>query len=144
MEWGLASPDQDRVLQVLLPDADATERRRIALAYQRRCLEQARQFQQAVDLPASPPPGTELYLIAGDAVPTAAVVAIDLDSGEIEIVAQGPGDGTVLRSSALMDEPSRPFSPVPITPRSPAVIPGHIGEEKTIEIVDRGTLRPAL
>ena len=32
------------------------------------------------------------------------VVAVDRATGELTVVARGPGDGTVLRSSALMDE----------------------------------------
>jgi hypothetical protein len=54
--------------------------------------------------PAPPPARLALFLIAGDAVPTEAVVAVDQDSGAIEVVEEAPGDGTVLRSSALMDE----------------------------------------
>jgi hypothetical protein len=51
-----------------------------------------------------PPSGLHLYLVAGDAVPTSRVVAVHPTTGKLRIVGQGPGDGTVLRSSALMDE----------------------------------------
>ena len=37
-------------------------------------------------------------------MPTEAVVAVDQDSGVIKLIKRAPGDGTVLRSSALMDE----------------------------------------
>lgn len=105
MGWGLADPGQDRVLQTLLPDIeDHVERRRIALDHQRKALQRARQFAAALDLPASPPTSLALYLIAGDAVPTEAVVAVDRNTGVINVVDEAPGDGTVLRSSALMDE----------------------------------------
>ena len=111
--WGLASPNQDRVLQLLLPNiADPAKRRRIALDHQRKSLARARQFHAAIDRPASPPPGTDLYLVAGDAVDTLQTVAADPSSGKLEVLTHGPGDGTVLRSSALMDERvGRPWTP---------------------------------
>ena len=105
MGWGLADPGQDRVLQALLPEIeDRSERRRIALDHQRKALQRARQFTAALDVRASPPTGLALYLIAGDAVPTEAVVAVDPNTGAINVIEKAPGDGTVLRSSALMDE----------------------------------------
>lgn len=103
--WGLADPDQDPLLRVLLPDvADAAERRRIALDHQAKLLKRARQFMRAMDRPASPPDGLSLHLIAADSLPTDAVVAVDRDSGEMTVFDKEPGDGTVLRASALMDE----------------------------------------
>ena len=104
-EWGLASPEQDGMLELLLPDVrDPTERRRIALDHQRKSLERAKHFHAALDVPASPPSGTSLYLMAGDAVDTLEKVTVGLSSGKLEVTAHGAGDGTVLRSSALMDE----------------------------------------
>ena len=101
--WGLADPRQDAVLQMLLPEIeDPAERRRIALDHQSKSLQRARQFAAAIDIPASPPDGLSLYLIAGDAEPTEAVVTV-IDGKSI-VVSTAPGDGTVLRSSALMDE----------------------------------------
>ncbi len=103
--WGLASREQDELLQWLLPDVpDASERRDLALAYLRSMLRRAGQFQRALDRPAEPPPGTELFLIAGDAEPTPSVLAVDIESGEIEVIAHAPGDGSVTRASAVMDE----------------------------------------
>ncbi len=103
--WGLASHRQDEVLQRLLPDVDdKAERRRIALDHQRKCLERARQFQAALDVPAKTPEGLDLYLIAGDAVMTNSVLAVDSRHGGLSVDQQAAGDGTVLRSSALMDE----------------------------------------
>ncbi|MCZ6718010.1 MAG: hypothetical protein O6944_02505 [Gammaproteobacteria bacterium] len=105
MNWGLADPRQDSVLQMLLPEVqDVAMRRRIALDHQSKALRRAKQFAAALDLRASPPAGLSLYLIAGDAVPTNAVVAVDTYSGATNVVKEAPGDGTVLRSSALMDE----------------------------------------
>ena len=105
MGWGLAAPDQDRVLQWLLPNIEhPAHRRRIALDHQRKCLNRARQFTAALDVPASPPGGLFLSLIAGDALPTPAVVSVNMSNGAIKVMEKSPGDGTVLRSSALMDE----------------------------------------
>jgi len=51
-----------------------------------------------------PPPGLSLTLIAGDAKPTIAVMSADMKTGQIKVVKKAPGDGIVLRTSALMDE----------------------------------------
>ena len=102
--WGLASPDQEDALAVLLPDvADTVTRRRIALEHQAKCLDRARLFAEALDKPAAPPAGTTIHLFAGDAEPTLAGIDV-LPDGSIRETAHLPGDGTVLRSSALMDE----------------------------------------
>ncbi len=104
MGWGLAASHQDDVLKMLLPHASSsTERRRIALDHQRKCLDRARQFQAALDVPAERPAGLDLYLFAGDGVPTPSVAAVD-KGGALKITAYGRGDDTVLRTSALMDE----------------------------------------
>ena len=103
--WGLADPDEDEILEMLLPDvADAGARREIALDHQRKSLERARQLAAALDVPAAPPENIRLHLIAGDAVETPAIVGVDPETGKIRVAGTGPGDGTVLRSSALMDE----------------------------------------
>lgn len=103
--WGLASPRQNRVLMQLMPDvADSSVRRRIALDHQRKCLARAKQFHAALDVPAPPAPGLELFLFAGDSVPTDAIAHVNTRSGRIEKLTRAPGDGTVLRTSALMDE----------------------------------------
>ncbi len=103
--WGLASPDQDEILQVLIPGADTrAERHRIAVALQRRMLAQASAFHAALDSPAAPPDGLDLHLVAGDAAPTASLVSVSSANGRAEVIKVGPGDGTVLRSSALLDE----------------------------------------
>jgi hypothetical protein len=105
MQWGLADPAQDRVLQTLLPDVpDRAIRRRIALDHQSKCLRRAKQFHEALDRPAEPPPTLEVYLFAGDAEPTDAVAHVDRRTGGIRRFDPQPGDGTVLRTSALMDE----------------------------------------
>jgi hypothetical protein len=105
--WGLAAPDQDRILRWLLPDVpDAVARRRIALDHQAKCLERARRFAAAMDRPGSPPDGLGLYLVAGDAESTPQAVAVEPSTGDVRMASHGPGDGTVLRQSALLDERS--------------------------------------
>ena len=102
---GLAAADQADVLKELLPGVpDPETRLRIALDHQAKSLARARQFMAAMDRPARPPPGLSIQLIAGDAVETPAVVALDRREGLIEVIEKAPGDGTVLRSSALLDE----------------------------------------
>jgi hypothetical protein len=102
--WGLADPKQDEVLAMVLPNvADPEEHKRIALDHQKKALARARQFTQALDVPASPPPNLRLLLIAGDAEETAQTLQWD-GEGKLKIIKTGPGDGTVLRSSALLDE----------------------------------------
>jgi hypothetical protein len=103
--WGLAAEEQDPVLRKLLPDVpDRESRRRIALDHLRKCLKRAERFAAALDAPAEPPAGLSLALYAGDAVPTPAVAAVDRRDGSVRIVEEAAGDGTVLRSSALLDE----------------------------------------
>jgi hypothetical protein len=102
--WGLASPAQDRVLAELLPGvARPDERRRIAIDHLRKSLDRARRFQASLDLPAAPPPGTSLHLIAGDSEPTASLLAVG-PGGRLRVAARDPGDGTVTRASAIADE----------------------------------------
>jgi len=112
--WGLASPAQSEALATLLPkERSAEARRAIALAFQRRALERARAFHAALDREgATPPERLELRLVAGDAEPTAARVAVNRATGSLRVTTTAPGDGTVLRTSALLDERAgNPFRP---------------------------------
>jgi hypothetical protein len=105
MKWGLASPQQESVLAVLMPDIpDAASRRAVALRFQRSALERAKLFAHAMDEPASAPEGLELFLVAGDAEPTPELVGIGSTDGQVRVIERGTGDGVVLRSSALLDE----------------------------------------
>ncbi len=102
--WGLADPSQAHILEILLPDiADPQERRRVALDHQRKALDRAKQLTAALDVPATPPPTTRLLLVAGDSMPTMSAAQIQED-GRLKIIKHAPGDGVVLRRSALMDE----------------------------------------
>jgi len=103
--WGLVDPDQADALAELLADVpSAVERRRIAADHLAKCLARARQFHAALDRPARPPEGTELHLVVGDAVATPSRLAVDTETGAVRLTEPRPGDGTVLRSSALGDE----------------------------------------
>jgi hypothetical protein len=110
--WGLAAAE-DPALAWLLPDvADPVARRRIAREHLRKVLARARGFHAALDRPATPPAGLELHLFAGDAKPTASRLAVDPATGRLDVREHGPGDGTVLRTSAVMDERvGRPWTP---------------------------------
>ena len=106
--WGLFSPAQEEYLSWLLPEiVDPAERRRVAGAYLTWALRRADRFTRALDRPASPPAGTELFLVTGDSVPTARRAQVDRDTGRLQIVRHAPGDGRVLRTSALLDERER-------------------------------------
>ena len=104
MGWGLASPERDKALTELLPEvSDQAQRRAIALDHLRKCLDRARGFAAALDEPASPPSGTTLHLFAGDAEDTPAQAAVNPKNHRVRFTRTAPGDGTVLRSSALGD-----------------------------------------
>lgn len=107
LQWGLADPKQDKTLRKLLPDSNATERRRIALEHQFKCLVRARQLHDSLDLIADPPATLEMHLYAGDAEETLESVVIGTGfRGQSKIVEkrEHAGDGTVTRASALWEE----------------------------------------
>lgn len=102
--WGLADPRQDFKLQQLLPDVDSEEdRRAIAIDHLRKSLAQAERLHRALDVKASPPAGTRISLFAADSRSTPAVIAVD-ERNRLRIIEETPGDGTVTRDSAVMDE----------------------------------------
>lgn len=104
-DWGLADPAQDAILQQLLPDVgESAERRRIALDHLRKSLQRAEQLHRALDEPTTPPTGTEIHLVAGDARGTPDVLTWDAANGRLRTTSWAPGDNTVTRGSALMDE----------------------------------------
>jgi hypothetical protein len=103
--WGLAAPREARMLEILMPTIEsADERREIALRLQRRMLQRASAFMRALDRPAILPPHLRLHLVAGDAEPTLERVSVRSTDGKLTESRDGPGDGTVLRSSVLLDE----------------------------------------
>lgn len=105
MNWGIVRRDQDKFLKWLMPDIeDANLRRQVAIDHLTKCLARARQFAAALDQPAEQPDSLEMHLFAGDAVDTPASVAVDLETGKTKVKDWDAGDGTVLRTSALLDE----------------------------------------
>ena len=131
MGWGIARPRIDEDLATLMPDVGSeAERRRIAIAQQSRLLTRARAFAAAMDRPVTTPPGTELMVVAGDALPTAMRYTADPADGAIARIATGPGDGLVLRDSSLLDarqgqEPGlrRPFVDSPMDAKRALFLP---------------------
>jgi pimeloyl-ACP methyl ester carboxylesterase len=106
MEWGLADPEQDAVLQELLPGvASEAERSAIARGHLSKMLSNARAFHRAMGAGGSPPGGTEIHAFAGDAVPTASRAQLDA-TGVPKLIAYLPGDGSVTRKSMLKDRRS--------------------------------------
>ena len=102
--WGMLNPDQDGVLQQLLPEVEsAAERRAIAKSHVQRCLVRAKAFHEALNVPAQPPAGTTIYMFAGDALPTVETVSSDLLNRTLTVRSVSPGDNTVTRNSALAD-----------------------------------------
>ncbi|MBX3378464.1 MAG: hypothetical protein KF805_00085 [Phycisphaeraceae bacterium] len=131
--WGLADTRQNQYVQWLLPDVPSPDQRRaIALDQLSKCLARAKQLHEALDRPMGElPAGTRIHLIAGDTHPTPSVLSVDHQTGKLSIAQHAPGDGTVTRSSALMDERTgnawKPRLESPITWSSVRFLPGdHI------------------
>ena len=106
-EWGLASREERNVsiLRSMLPHAaDDEERRRVAMALQTTILRRTKALHEAMDKPARLPSGVDIFLVAGDAVDTPRRASVDRKTGKFKIIEYGAGDGTVLRSSALLNE----------------------------------------
>lgn len=116
-EWGLASPNQDKELARLLPHSDdPNERRAIAQDHLQKCLVRAEQFHAALDSPQLLPENFTIALYAGDGVPTHDIAHLDWH-GRISDLTKTPGDGTVTRESAVMDERlGNEWSPHLVTP----------------------------
>ena len=105
MKWGLASPNQDWILRMLLPGVnDQNARLAIAVDHQRKCLMRAQQFHAAIDIPASPPQQLSLHLFAGESIKTDAVIAVDLQNGRTKAIKQAQGDGVTTFASAAAQE----------------------------------------
>jgi len=103
--WGMLHPDQTEILRTLLPEVSSdAERYRIAREHIKKSLKRADHFNRALDAPATPPDKVRLKLVAGDAMSTDAVMEVDSDTGTLKVIKWSPGDGVVLRSSALLDE----------------------------------------
>ncbi|MCZ6889949.1 MAG: hypothetical protein O7H39_15795 [Gammaproteobacteria bacterium] len=140
--WGLAEASGDPALRVLMPEvSDAATRRAIALQTQRRALDRARAFMAALDRKTKAPAGLEIYLVAGDSSDTPRRVSVNRNDGKLNVLEHGPGDGTVLRSSVLLDErEGREWQPTVVTPldyHSVLLLPeSHLGITKNAAFRD--------
>ena len=115
--WGLMNPEQDKVLQALLPDVkSADQRRQFAKAHVEECLSRAVGFQKALNI-SEAPKGTTIHLFAGDAILTDDTFNSNLKKGTLVSRTQAPGDGTITRKSALGDKrSSQAWTPALKTP----------------------------
>ncbi len=105
LEWGLANPESHTALLQIAETGTTLEHvRGMAISYLHSALRRASAFHRALDLPAATPASLSIYVVAGDAIKTEAAVAVDLTTGRFRVQTTQPGDGTVLRSSVLMDE----------------------------------------
>ncbi len=103
--WGMLHPEQDNVLQKLMPKiATAQERRAKAKAHVAECLIRAKRFHQLLNVPAVPPAGTTIHLFAGDAMPTIDTLNSNLEKRTLTARTEIPGDRTVTRKSTLADQ----------------------------------------
>lgn len=103
-KWGLLGDEEQEVRERLLPNAKPSQRAIQAYKTTALLLKNAEQFHRALDRPAKLPSGLKLSLIAGDAKETPRQLKVDLSSNELIDNDYRPGDGIVLRSSALADE----------------------------------------
>ena len=102
--WGLAGSGVKECLGFLLPDVThADQRSAIARTFLANCLDRAKRVHAVLDCPAGAPPDTRLLLFAGDATATESRLRVAPD-GSLTTDATAPGDGLLLRSSALLDE----------------------------------------
>jgi hypothetical protein len=136
-DWGIAASwlEEDRA-RYLSGVASANERRAIAEDHLRKCLANARVFQEAMDRPIGAlPPSLELHLILGDTTKTPAQFAGERGDRGIRWARFAAGDGTVLASSARLDETGG-RSPIPwhsITTSGA----GHMGLLKDRDVLGR-------
>jgi len=145
--WGLAAKDNDTVLAWLLPEeGDAAARHQRAVSYLRWCLQRARRFHAALDVPAPAPPRTRIYLFAADGEPTIARTVLQQRGDRLVPTFASercylPGDITVPRYSALADERTgsayRPWLPSPLPWANVTFLSDdHIGLTRNPHFVD--------
>ena len=141
-KWGLADPDQDQYLKIILPDiSSSVERRKIALDHLIKCLKRAKKFTDVMKIYKAPPEGITFYLLFGNAVKTRRKAFVDRESGEVDFSEFDSGDGVVCASSALFDERAgqkwQPEFKSPITWH--AVFPlmaAHMGLTESESLID--------
>ncbi len=105
MGWGLAKPDLDDKLAILLPGVDTPRaRRQTAIDHLEKCLRAATAIHAALDSVTRRPDSLFMHLIAGDATPTHLLASARRGDQDLRVDQKGAGDGTVSRASALLDE----------------------------------------
>ena len=139
--WGLISPDEDSKLRDLLPDVDSREERlAIARDHLAKSLARARQLHEALDSKSQPPEGTTISIFVGDSEETPAVLGVR-PNGSLRVLESTPGDRTVTRDSAVMDERVgsewQPFLQSPIAwQRVQFIFEDHLGLTRHPTFVD--------
>jgi hypothetical protein len=104
-QWGLMNPKMAKTFKRLFPEIeDPVELKAVVHHTLKTHLDTAKRFNAALDIPAAPPSRLIFNLVLGDADPTDRILEFDNEKGKFKTVAKAPGDGTVPRYSALMDE----------------------------------------
>jgi len=102
MGWGLAAPDADDSLKIMLPDTKTPEeRKKIAIDHLDKCLKRAKQFIAATAVQGNPPNNVKMDIFLGYGIPTERRVYINRSTGNIDKLTYDSGDGVVLATSAL-------------------------------------------
>ncbi|MCA9272023.1 MAG: hypothetical protein KDA31_03145 [Phycisphaerales bacterium] len=139
--WGLVSPDEDDKLRELLPEIESREDR-LAIARDQlvKSLARAKQLHEALDIKSQPPEGTTISIFVGDSEDTPAVIGVR-PNGSLRVLEFTPGDRTVTRDSAVMDERVgsewKPFLQSPIAwRRVQFIFEDHLGLTRNPAFVD--------
>ena len=105
MNWGLADKSKERLLAILLSGIDSpSERRNTALDHLEKCLQSTEKLQKALDSITPRPIHLQMFLFVGDTTLTPLVAAAKKGDTKLTFIKTGAGDGTVSRSSVLLDE----------------------------------------
>ena len=103
--WGLYHGEQQYNFAALLPDHDTHEQRERSIdLHLQKILSRTKAIHEALDRSPDVASRIPITLIAGDAADTSARLEVQPNSIEHAVLETAPGDGIVLRSSALMDE----------------------------------------
>ncbi|MCP4181270.1 MAG: hypothetical protein GY756_26200 [bacterium] len=145
LKWGLANPDQDKILKIILPNVKtAKERRKIALNHLGKCLKRAEKFNNAMRKDGQPPGDVGLFLFLGDAVETRREAVVNKKTGELKVTKFDAGDGKILTASARMDmREGRKWIPFLISPIKWQVVfylkAAHMGITESYSFADNIT-----
>ena len=105
MNWGLADKTKDPLLARLLPGIDTpSARRETALDHLDKCLFSSRKAQLALDTVSTRPEHLKMFLFVGDQTKTPLLATAKKGDKKLTYIKKGAGDGTVPRSSVLLDE----------------------------------------